>query len=104
MLIDYDSASNIGGWQWTASIGTDAVPYFRNFNPTTQSQKFDPEGKFIRKYVKELNDIPKEYIHELYRYMKQLNKQYGIDIEKLYNKPIINHKIQRLRATEMFNI
>lgn len=104
MLIDYDSASNIGGWQWVASVGTDAVPYFRIFNPTTQSQKFDPEGKFIKKYVKELNEIPKEYIHEPYRHIKQLKNQYGIDIEKLYSKPMVDHKIQRLRAIEMFNI
>lgn len=104
MLIDYDSASNIGGWQWVASVGTDAVPYFRIFNPTAQSQKFDPEGKFIKRYVKELNDIPKEYIHEPYRYMKQLKSQYGIDIENLYSKPMVDHKIQRLRAIEMFNI
>lgn len=104
MLIDYDSASNIGGWQWAASVGTDAVPYFRVFNPTTQGQKFDLEGKFIKEYVEELSNIPKEYIHEPYKYVKQLNSKYGIDIEKIYNKPIVDHKLQRLKAIKMFKI
>lgn len=104
MLIDYDSSSNIGGWQWAASVGTDAVPYFRIFNPTTQSQKFDEEGFFIKKYVKELRDIPSKYIHEPYRYEKQLKTEYGIEISKIYTKPIVDHKVQRLKALEMFNI
>lgn len=104
MLIDYDSASNIGGWQWAASVGTDAAPYFRVFNPTTQGQKFDPDGKFIKKYIRELKNVPKEYIHEPYRYIKQLKNQYGIEIENLYNKPIVDHKIQRIRAMEMFKV
>ncbi|CCQ19933.1 Deoxyribodipyrimidine photo-lyase [Listeria monocytogenes] len=73
MLIDYDPASNIGGWQWAASTGTDAVPYFRIFNPTTQSQKFDPSGKFIRKYVKELTNLPDKFIN-LKKWQKQSRK------------------------------
>ncbi|MCY7510968.1 FAD-binding domain-containing protein, partial [Bacillus safensis] len=48
-LVDYDEASNIGGFQWAASVGTDAVPYFRIFNPTTQSKRFDPSGEYIRR-------------------------------------------------------
>lgn len=51
MLIDYDPASNIVGWQWVASTGTDAAPYFRIFNPTTQSKRYDPEGEFIKHYL-----------------------------------------------------
>ena len=53
-LIDFDLASNNGGWQWAASTGCDAQPYFRIFNPVTQSERFDPDGKFIRRYVPEL--------------------------------------------------
>lgn len=53
-LLDYDQAANIGGWQWSASLGTDAQPWFRIFNPVTQSQKFDPHGRFIRRYLPEL--------------------------------------------------
>jgi len=104
MLIDYDVASNIGGWQWAASVGTDAVPYFRIFNPITQSKKYDPEGKFIKRYVKELEDIPTQYIHEPFKFKKQLEENYGIDIKKLYVSPIVDHKTQRQKALEMFNI
>ncbi len=104
MLTDYDSASNIGGWQWAASVGTDAVPYFRIFNPSTQSKKFDPEGTFIKKYVRELKDIPTKYIHEPFRYAKQIDRECGIDIEKIYFEPIVDHKEQRLKALELFGV
>ena len=63
-LIDGDLASNNGGWQWSASTGVDAVPYFRIFNPTRQSQRFDPEGTFIRKYVPELSALDNKSIHQ----------------------------------------
>ena len=58
-LIDGDFASNNGGWQWSASTGTDAAPYFRIFNPVTQSQNFDSEGRFIKKYLPVLHDKSK---------------------------------------------
>lgn len=103
MLIDYDSASNIGGWQWAASVGTDAVPYFRVFNPVTQGKKFDPDGKFIQQYVQELKDIPAKYIHEPFRYAKQIKKECAIEIETIYYKPIVDHKAQRLKAIELFS-
>lgn len=64
MLHDYDPASNIGGWQWAASTGTDAVPYFRIFNPTIQSEKFDQDGNFIREFVPELRALPPKWIHQ----------------------------------------
>ena len=63
-LVDYDEASNIGGFQWAASVGTDAVPYFRIFNPTTQSKRFDPSGEYIRRYVPELKHVDEKWIHE----------------------------------------
>lgn len=62
-LLDYDLAANNGGWQWAASTGCDAQPYFRIFNPVTQSEKFDPQGSFIRRYVPELKDVPDKFIH-----------------------------------------
>lgn len=104
MLIDYDSASNIGGWQWAASVGTDAVPYFRVFNPSVQSERFDPEGKFIKKYVQELKDVPIKYIHNPYKYSAKIRKECGIEIENIYTEPIVNHQVQRRKAIEMFGV
>ncbi len=94
MLIDYDSASNIGGWQWVASTGTDACPYFRVFNPTTQSKRYDKEGKFIKKYILELKDVPIKYVHEPSKYK---------EIEVYYPNKIANHKEQRLKALDMYS-
>ncbi|MBF2502355.1 cryptochrome/photolyase family protein [Listeria marthii] len=98
MLIDYDPASNIGGWQWAASTGTDAVPYFRIFNPTTQSEKFDPAGKFIRKYVKELAHIPDKFIHQPEKMSEKEQNEYGLLVGKDYPLPIVDHKERRKLA------
>ena len=93
-LIDGDFASNNGGWQWSSSTGTDAAPYFRIFNPITQSTNFDKEGLFIKKYVPELKDLDKSVIHnppsEHRKYCK-------------YPMQILDLKESRLRAIEAFN-
>ena len=62
-LIDYELASNNGGWQWAASTGCDAQPWFRIFNPVTQSRRFDPQGKFIRRYLPQLAGLDDAQIH-----------------------------------------
>lgn len=67
-LIDGDLAANNGGWQWAASTGTDAAPYFRIFNPTTQGEKFDREGEFIRQWLPELRDVPGKAVHEPWKW------------------------------------
>ena len=67
-LMDYDLASNNGGWQWSASVGTDAQPWFRIFNPILQSKKFDPDGEYIRRYVPELAHMPTAHMHEPWKY------------------------------------
>lgn len=90
-LIDYEVASNVGGWQWAASVGTDAVPYFRIFNPTTQSERFDADGTFIRKYVTELEDLEGKAIHFP-----------DVTVRKNYIEPIVDHKEARARALERF--
>jgi deoxyribodipyrimidine photo-lyase len=64
LLLDFDLAANNGGWQWAASTGCDAQPWFRIFNPVTQSQKFDPEGRFIKRYCPELSHLDAKQIHE----------------------------------------
>ena len=63
-LVDGDLASNQHGWQWTAGTGTDAAPYFRIFNPVTQAKRFDPEGRYVRRFVPELADVPTRFVHE----------------------------------------
>lgn len=101
-LIDYDEASNTGGWQWAASVGTDAVPYFRVFNPVRQSKRFDPDGIFIRKYVPELKNVPDKYIHEPAKMSKEAKEQSGIVIGIDYPEPSVDHSEARKKAIEMF--
>lgn len=102
MLVDYDPASNIGGWQWAASTGTDAVPYFRIFNPTIQSEKFDPNGDFIKKYIPELSKVPAPYIHEPQKIPFLQQAEYEIEIPKDYPMQIVNHKQAAKRAITAF--
>lgn len=93
-LIDGDLAANNGGWQWCASTGTDSAPYFRIFNPISQSQKFDPEGEYIRKWVPELAQLDKKIIHEPYA----KNRSLKLD----YPHPMVDLKLTRTRAIEIF--
>ncbi|MBA2175186.1 deoxyribodipyrimidine photo-lyase [Halobacillus locisalis] len=101
-LIDYDPASNIGGWQWAASTGTDPVPYFRVFNPTRQSERFDPHGRFIKEWVPELENVPKKSIHDPSQLSEEDQKEAKCVIGEDYPKPIVDHKTMRERAIEMF--
>ncbi|MFD2166864.1 cryptochrome/photolyase family protein [Thalassotalea euphylliae] len=87
-LIDWDFAANNGGWQWSAGTGCDAQPYFRIFNPITQSEKFDPKGEFIRKYLPELTEIPDKYIHFPHEYINNTKRN-------VYLSPIVDHKAAR---------
>lgn len=93
-LIDGDLAANNGGWQWCASTGMDAVPYFRIFNPVSQSLKFDPNGDYIRKWVPELAHLDAKSIHEPY--------VRNPDLQLDYPKPIVDLKASRVRAIEAF--
>ncbi|MDT8371642.1 MAG: deoxyribodipyrimidine photo-lyase [Gammaproteobacteria bacterium] len=90
-LIDGDLAANNGGWQWSASTGTDAVPYFRLFNPVTQSQRFDPKGDFIRHYLPELSSLSDKDIH-----------QPRAEQRSVYCQPIVDLKFGRERALAAF--
>ena len=85
-LIDFDFASNNGGWQWSASTGNDAVPYFRIFNPTKQSETYDTQGVFIKKWLSELSDCSVKEIHA-----PKNPEQYG------YSSPIVAHAAARQR-------
>jgi deoxyribodipyrimidine photo-lyase len=91
-LIDLDFSSNNGGWQWSASTGVDAQPYFRIFNPYLQSKKFDPDGDYIRKYLPELKFLPDEFIHEPHNMSSADQQKYKVLIGKDYPSPIVDHK------------
>jgi len=101
-LLDYDLASNNGGWQWAASTGCDAQPYFRIFNPMTQSERFDPGGKFIRRYVPELAALPDQRIHAPWRMSSEEQRASDVVIGRDYPAPIVDHARSRVAALALF--
>ena len=92
-LIDGDFSSNNGGWQWSSSTGTDSAPYFRIFNPITQSQNFDPKGEFIKKFIPELTNVPVAQIHQ---------PKSDLFSSTNYPAPMLDLKESRLRAIQAF--
>jgi deoxyribodipyrimidine photo-lyase len=92
-LVDGDPAANNGGWQWAAGTGTDAQPYFRIFNPTSQSQKFDPDGVYIREWVPELADLNSKEVHQPWTLENPPQN---------YPAPIVDHKKARQRTLDAF--
>lgn len=95
-LIDADFALNNGGWQWSASTGTDAAPYFRVFNPFRQAERFDPEANFIKRYVPELKELPAKVIHSESRLTSLVSSNYPraiVDTRSSRNKAIAAFKI-----------
>ncbi|MDF0606489.1 DNA photolyase family protein [Neisseriaceae bacterium TC5R-5] len=98
-LLDFDLAANNGGWQWAASTGCDAQPYFRIFNPLSQSQRFDPKGKFLRRYLPELAELDNKAIHAPCL-AKQLPA--GFSLGRDYPWPIVDHAQQREKALALF--
>lgn len=95
-LIDGDLAANNGGWQWAASTGTDAAPYFRIFNPTTQGERFDEAGEFIRRWLPELKQVPEKFIHQPHEWAKKNNQRLD------YPAPIVEHKQARQQTLDAF--
>ena len=90
-LNDFDLSANNGGWQWASSSGCDAQPYFRIFNPVTQSEKFDADGKFIRRYVPELAKVTNKYIHAPWLMGRLEQEALGVVIGRDYPQPIVDH-------------
>jgi len=101
-LNDFDLAANNGGWQWAASTGCDAQPYFRIFNPVAQSERFDPQGKFIRRYLPELNALPDKYIHAPWHLPPMDAQAMNFVLGRDYPQPIVDHAVQRDKALAMY--
>ncbi|GAB3427714.1 DNA photolyase family protein [Massilia solisilvae] len=101
-LNDYDLASNNGGWQWAASTGCDAQPWFRIFNPLTQSRKFDPDGNFIRRYLPQLAALDAREIHAPSLAEPMLLLAKGVQMGRDYPWPIVEHDSARKRTLARF--
>ncbi|MFK8013917.1 MAG: deoxyribodipyrimidine photo-lyase [Gammaproteobacteria bacterium] len=101
-LVDADLASNAAGWQWVAGSGADAAPYFRIFNPVTQSAKFDPEGHYLRRWVPEIADLPKKYIHDPSSAPAEILKGSGVILGQTYPRAIVDLKETRQRALDAY--
>ena len=101
-LIDFDFSANNGGWQWAASTGCDAQPWFRIFNPTTQSERFDANGRFIRKYVTELSKCNDKEIHAPWLMTTERQSAINVIIGRDYPRPIADHSVQRELALSLY--
>jgi deoxyribodipyrimidine photo-lyase len=101
-LLDFDLASNNGGWQWAASTGCDAQPYFRIFNPVSQSERFDPAGTFIRRHVPELAPLDAGEIHAPWLVPPEIQRAKGVVIGRDYPAPIVDHAAARDAALALF--
>ncbi len=97
-LADADVAANNGGWQWSSSTGTDAAPYFRVFNPTLQSKKFDPDGTFIRRMLPQLAAMPNAALHEPWTLSPLEAEAARFRLGRDYPHPIVDHAEARARA------
>jgi deoxyribodipyrimidine photo-lyase len=93
-LVDADVANNSLGWQWVAGVGTDAAPYHRIFNPVRQGERFDPFGRWVRRWVPEVADLPAELIHRPWEAPGGLPTGYPV--------PIVDHRLARERALAWF--
>jgi deoxyribodipyrimidine photo-lyase len=98
LLVDHHTANDNGGWQWAASTGTDAQPYFRIFNPTTQGERYDPDAEYVHEYVPELRDVPPEQVHS----WNELSRAERESAAPEYPAPIVDHGERRERALSMF--
>ena len=99
-LLDADLAANSASWQWVAGTGADAAPYFRIFNPVLQGQRFDPEGRYVRRYCPELNALPNKFIHSPWDAPKDVLDNANIELGTHYPQPLVDLKQSRQRALD----
>jgi deoxyribodipyrimidine photo-lyase len=98
-LLDFNEANNVAGWQWVAGCGADAAPYFRIFNPILQGERFDPQGNYVKKWIPELSNFPKKFIHKPWELSERIK---GFELGKNYPKPIVIHEEARNAALKAF--
>jgi deoxyribodipyrimidine photo-lyase len=103
-LNDFELSSNNGGWQWASSSGCDAQPYFRIFNPVTQSERFDPEGKFIRRYLPQLAPLSNKVIHAPWTASPVELEAAGLTLGEQYPKPMVDHAEARDRTLQRYGV
>jgi deoxyribodipyrimidine photo-lyase len=103
-LNDFDLSSNNGGWQWVSSSGCDAQPYFRVFNPVSQSQKFDSEGKFIRRYLPQLAALPNKLLHAPWTATPEQLTAAGVTLGQSYPMPIVAHDAARALTLQRYTV
>lgn len=101
-LVDADLAANSASWQWIAGCGADAAPYFRVFNPVTQSEKFDAKGGYLRRYLPELERLPDKYIHAPFAAPANILAEAGVRLGENYPEPVVDLKISREAALAAF--
>ena len=101
-LLDFNKANNISGWQWVAGCGADAAPYFRIFNPILQGEKFDPEGIYVKRWVIELKNVPKKFIHKPWEMSEEEQSSANFSLKKDYLAPIVDHTEARNSALQAF--
>ena len=103
-LNDFDLAANNGGWQWASSSGCDAQPYFRIFNPVSQSRKFDPQGKFIRRYLPHLAALSDEALHAPWTASPVELAAAGVELDKTYPRPVVDHDAARAKTLARYAV
>ena len=101
-LVDADPANNTASWQWVAGSGADAAPYFRIFNPTSQGEKFDPDGTYVRRWVPELADMPASHIYKPHEAPREMLEKAGVRLGDTYPRPMVEHAKARQRALDAF--
>jgi deoxyribodipyrimidine photo-lyase len=97
-LVDADLANNSASWQWVAGSGADAAPYFRIFNPISQGPKFDPDGKYVRRWVPELAKLPTKHLFSPFEAPDSVLRDAGVRLGETYPYPIVDHGMARQAA------